>query len=369
MIPSNPRPFRSLLSRPSLLSLRSLLLLLCLSLLFSLLWLLSLPAFSAPPSSLLPAPSSLTKSPDSLLRRALMLEHGDDSIAARSLLRKAADLGSSDAMNILGMSYVDGSFGLKLSPDSAVRWLRLSADAGNPRAANNLAFLLLNPPNNASPLADIPLSQADFIAVSYLERAVKDSLPSAAAMLGDLLLIGRGVSPDTLRATQLYHLAADKGFPEAEIKWCQLVSPQWESLSDPDKMKLALRFYNGRFPYSAIFLASQIAEKHSSPDSVESLDDLDAELYMRALELLADAAANGRGRHYSHTDAMDYYYRAAMAGSAPAAFILAETLEFFPDALKNMNTVVNAELLHEIASYGGIRSSRQARNSILAPLE
>ena len=56
----------------------------------------------------------------------------------------------------------------------------------------------------------------------------------------------------------------------------------------------------------------------------------------RAMALLGDAYSRGVGVKYSHDKSLAYFARAALAGNPSAMYILAETLEVFPDALQDL---------------------------------
>lgn len=57
------------------------------------------------------------------------------------------------------------------------------------------------------------------LALSYLQRAVSAGNPLALTTLGTAYLQGRaGLTPDPVKATELFVQAADKGYAEAQLQ-------------------------------------------------------------------------------------------------------------------------------------------------------
>lgn len=293
-------------------------------------------------------------------RLATLLETGWDSVPADSvraldLMQRSARNGFAPAMNYLGYLYGKGyKVGdRKLIPvdrDSSVMWLRRSADAGDPRAVSNLAYLLLNDTASACSTearpygqtyngADTPLksrayndtyirshTQAhnDSLAFVYLQKGASAQIPTAFSMLGDMYRDGRWVKRDTLKAAANYEAALERGLGDAEARLIALMGHRWQRLPQDSAFNLGLRYYTGYAPGAGVLLLERAAE---IPDTIG--------IGARAMALLGDAYSRGVGVKYSHDKSLEYFARAALAGNPSAMYILAETLEVFPDALQD----------------------------------
>lgn len=282
-------------------------------------------------------------------RLATVLETGWDSVPADSvraleLMRRSARNGFPPAMNYLGYLYGKGyKVGdRKLIPvdrDSSVMWLRRSADAGDPRAVSNLAYLLLNDTvstlsSEARPYgqtyngADTPLKSRaynDSLAFVYLQKGATAQIPTAFSMLGDMYRDGRWVKHDTLKAAANYEAALEHGLGDAEARLIALMGHRWQRLPQDSAFNLGLRYYTGYAPGAGVLLLERAAE---IPDTIG--------IGARAMALLGDAYSRGVGVKYSHDKSLEYFARAALAGNPSAMYILAETLEVFPDALQDL---------------------------------
>ena len=260
--------------------------------------------------------------PEALYRMSVILEQGydsipRDSIRSISLLIKSAEKGFGEAQNYLGYLYRRGER-VRQDPDSAIYWFRKGAETGNPKALNNIAYLLLFPAD--SERVFLP-ANADSIAAAYLKKGTEAGLATSETMLADLYLQGRGVPADTLRAELLYRGASEKGLVEADRSLAILMT----GLSDSDSTG-------------------------------------------RALTLLGNAYAHGRGVPYDYSKAMECYLKAAEAGNPAAMFILAESLDMFPDILHGLGAPDNftAHFLREQAAEKGIATAEEAA-AILIP--
>lgn len=266
-------------------------------------------------------------------RLATLLETGWDSVPADSvraldLMQRSARNGFPPAMNYLGYLYGKGyKVGdRKLIPvdrDSSVMWLRRSADAGDPRAVSNLAYLLLN--DTVSRLRPAERFQADSIAYVYLQKGASAQIPTAFSMLGDMYRDGRWVKRDTLKAAANYEAALEHGLGDAEARLIALMGHRWQRLPQDSAFNLGLRYYTGYAPGAGVLLLERAAE---IPDTIG--------IGARAMALLGDAYSRGVGVKYSHDKSLEYFARAALAGNPSAMYILAETLEVFPDALQDL---------------------------------
>lgn len=295
-------------------------------------------------------------------RLATVLETGWDSVPADSvraleLMRRSAQAGFPPAMNYLGYLYGKGyKVGdrelIPIDRDSSVMWLRRSADAGDPRAVSNLAYLLLNdtvsarsseahPRTQAQNNADTPIKSRayndthirshtsaynDSIAFVYLQKGASAQIPTAFSMLGDMYRDGRWVKRDTLKAAANYEAALEHGLGDAEARLIALMGHRWQRLPQDSAFNLGLRYYAGYAPGAGVLLLERAAE---IPDTIG--------IGARAMALLGDAYSRGVGVKYSHDKSLEYFALAALAGNPSAMYILAETLEVFPDALQDLS--------------------------------
>lgn len=319
--------------------------------------------------------------PEALYRMSALYERGYDTIRPDTalslrLLRRAADAGLPQARNYLGYLFMKGEM-LPADPDSARYWITLAADAGDIRAANNIAFMLLERNDPAS----------DSLAVSYLVKAADAGLPPALATLASLCAQGRGVAPDTLRAVELFDKAIAAGFRDAELRLLNLMGPEWQSLPPAEALAKALRYWNLGSPLIAVNLLTPLlpdSPQAIGPDSTPKLIGPDSLpdpgkscgqsprlcLLSRVYALLAHAYSHGTGVPYDHRKANEYFARAALLGDPSAQFILAETLEIFPDALKDilpdLPESMTPESLRAAAARQGVTSAESATRALLS---
>lgn len=291
---------------------------------------------------------------EALYRLSAILEKGYDSIPADTvrsllLLRRSADAGYAPALNYLGYLYQNGEI-LKQNADSALYFIRRAADAGDARAAHNYAFLILNPENEAD-------LTADSLALKYLEIAADAGLPQSQTLLADLYAEGRLLPADTVKAVELYEKAIDKGFHDAELRLLNLKGPQWQNLESGDALDKAIYYWNLGAPTIAVELLHLIGPMESET--------------ARAYALLGHAYSRGQGAPYDHHKANEYFARAAILGNPSAQFILAETLEIFPDALNDLMPdlpeSLSPEILRQSAAKAGIHTAQQATQYLLTP--
>lgn len=323
-------------------------------------------------------------------RLATVLETGWDSVPADSvraleLMRRSAQDGFPPAMNYLGYLYGKGyKVGnrelVPVDRDSSVMWLRGSADAGDPRAVSNLAYLLLNdtvyarsseahPRTQAQNDADTPLKSRaynDSIAFVYLQKGASAQIPTAFSMLGDMYRDGRWVKRDTLKAAANYEAALERGLGDAEARLIALMGHRWQRLPQDSAFHLGQRYYTGYAPGAGVLLLERAAE---IPDTIG--------IGARAMALLGDAYSRGVGVKYSHDKSLEYFAHAALAGNPSAMFILAETLEVFPDALQDLpadfpdrdvaiSRLSDPARLRAEAARCGIRTSTDVHRALFA---
>lgn len=311
-------------------------------------------------------------------RLATIFETGWDSVSADSvraldLMQRSARNGFPPAMNYLGYLYGKGyKVGdRKLIPvdrDSSVMWLRRSADAGDPRAVSNLAYLLLNDTVSTLSSQAHPRTRAhnDSIAFVYLQKGASAQIPTAFSMLGDMYRDGRWVKRDTLKAAANYEAALECGLGDAEARLIALMGHRWQRLPQDSAFNLGLRYYTGYAPGAGVLLLERAAEV---PDAVG--------IGARAIALLGDAYSRGVGVKYNHDKSLEYFARAALAGNPSAMYILAETLEVFPDALQDLpadfpdrdvaiSRLSDLTWLRRQAEHRGIRTSTDAHRALFA---
>lgn len=317
-------------------------------------------------------------------RLATVLETGWDSVPADSvraleLMRSSAQAGFPPAMNYLGYLYGKGyKVGdrelIPVDRDSSVMWLRRSADAGDPRAVSNLAYLLLNDTVSAlSSEAHLHTqAQNDSLAFVYLQKGATAQIPTAFSMLGDMYRDGRWVKRDTLKAAANYEAALEHGLGDAEARLIALMGHRWQRLPQDSAFHLGLRYYTGYAPGAGVLLLEHASE---IPDTTGITDTIG--IGARAMALLGDAYSRGVGVKYSHDKSLAYFARAALAGNPSAMYILAETLEVFPDALQDLpsdfpdreaaiSRLSDPARLRRQASSSGIRTSTDAHRALFA---
>lgn len=298
--------------------------------------------------------------PAALYRLSAIFEKGYDSIPADtaralSLLRRSATAGYAPALNYLGYLYQNGDI-VRQDTDSALFYIRKAADSGDIMAAHNLAYMLLRLDEDAA---------NDSIALSYLKHAADAGLPQSQTLLADILTSQNSsgaskiiIEPDTLKAISLYENALSQGFGDAELRLLNLMGPKWQYLDSESALREGVRYWNLGAPTIAVELLHLVGPADPST--------------AKAYALLGHAYSRGLGAPYDHRKANEYFARAAILGNPSAQFILAETLEIFPDAIKDLLPELPESLspatLRESAAKAGITSAEQATSALLEPL-
>lgn len=298
--------------------------------------------------------------PEAMYRLSALLEKGYDSIApdtlrSLSLLRRSASAGYAPAQNYLGYLYGEGRM-VKADADSSRLWIMRAADAGDPKAAHNAAYMLLHSGSDGRDAA------ADSLAVGYLRRAADAGLPQSQTLLADLYAEGRVLRADTARAVALYEKAIAHGFADAQLRLLNMMGPQWRRYDSAASLGEALRYLNMGAPVIAVEFLRNIGP--AAPETA------------RAYALLGHAYSRGLGVGYDHAKANEYFARAAQLGDPSAQFILAETLEIFPDALRTLlpdldadDATMTPENLRAAAARAGVTDAAAATRRLLAPAE
>ena len=313
-------------------------------------------------------------------RLGLILETGYDTIQpdtarAVELFKKSADEGYAPAQNYLGYLYQKGQ-GVPQNMDSTLYWLRMAADAGDPKAAYNVAYLMLDTRDKIQETSDGGQQKNDSVAANYLKTAANAGLPTAVTMLADLYQTGRGVPCDTLRAIQLYDQAISQGWNDAELRLLNFMGPVWKQLAadDPEEaLQEGAYYYRLGAPTAGVEIIKGITDhvKDLLADEKPVSEDL-VYTYADACAILGEAYSLGSGVEYDYGRGLGYYYMAAMLGNPGAQFVLSEILEMFPDALSGIGGDKDAPTAYELrgaAAASGITDAEAAAFLIRNPVE
>jgi serine/threonine protein kinase len=136
---------------------------------------------------------------------------GDGDEAVR-LYRKAAEGGSTAALNNLGLMLVRG-VGIAKDEAEAVRWYRKAADAGYAPGMNNLGIMYQTGSG---------VRKDEVEAVHWYRQAADSGFPDAMFNLGVMYATGRGVEKDTAEAIRWYRKAAAAGDEDAKAALSRL---------------------------------------------------------------------------------------------------------------------------------------------------
>ena len=283
---------------------------------------------------------------EAMYHLSTLYEPGFDSIAADSLrsrrfLKASAEGGYAPAQNYYGF-LIYPSY-----KDAGLSWLAKAADQGDIKAVSNLGFLLLQPD---STINDEQRAEHDLKAAQLLSKAAQADLPAAMATLADLYREGRGVEQDSLEAERLYLGAVARGLPDAERKLLDMNFQRYQTLSPDSALAEGVRASRAGAYTVAFNLYSRAAEGEIP----------------KAFALLGDAYSSAKGTDYNHDLAIRNYYSGAVGGDPSAQFILAELLEIFPDALKDIaseeapSEYASPDFWYEKASSAGVTSARDA---------
>lgn len=235
-----------------------------------------------------------------------------DSALSRRYLRLAAEGGYAPACNYLGYLIFSSH---PEQRDSAIYWLDRAYKAGDMKAANNMAFILLSD--------SIPPETDTTRGIALLNEAAEAGVGSALDRLGDIYREGRFVEADTVRARDLYLKAISRKAPDAEKKLLSMMYDKYKLLSSLDALKEGIVMARAGAETTAFILFTRAAEDHLP----------------RAHALLGDAYAAAKGTDYNNALALDNYFQGARGGDPSAQFVLAELLEIFPDILSSREEV------------------------------
>jgi len=165
-----------------------------------------------------------------------------DLVRAYELMRSAADQGHVEAQATVGYLLYTGT-GVSRDEEDGVRFLKQAADGGSPKAAFNLAKILLkqDPQDSADALAymtqaansgmlqaeltiaewycfgetGIPVNYPE--ALKFYERAAEKGNPVAENAVGAMYYYGTGVPLNEAKGTRYIQKAAEKGMARAQV--------------------------------------------------------------------------------------------------------------------------------------------------------
>lgn len=223
-------------------------------------------------------PEETEKEIKELLNQAWSYAYPDsgepDYAAARPLFEQAAELGSADALNELGLLYNDGK-GVEQDYEKARTYYEQAAELGNMYALFNLAWMYENGQGVAVDMTK---------AVDYYEQAGELGNTDALFNLGWMYENGQGVPQDMSMALAWYEMAAKRGNAAAAYQAAEIC-----------------RFGDG----VEIDTAKAVG-------FLELAADLD---HSDALFALGYLYAYGEGVEQDYAKAKEYYERAAALGS------------------------------------------------------
>lgn len=259
-----------------------------------------------------------------------------------------------DSIASLGSRLYAGDSLLKADPDSSLILLEEAAALGHPRAANNLAYLLLYGDS----------ARRDPGRAAELFRMAADAgLPTAMAQLADLYRQGLGLPADTLKADSLYLLAAGRGLEDADYKLTAMMMPVWQTLAPDSLLQLGRIYYAARANTAAVSCLNLAIRDIDALE--ENVLTSDVPPQATALAILGDAYAHGRGVPYNFPASLASFLRAARLGDPSAQYIIAETLDLSPDALAHIGVGgddpdADAQRWYILAARKGITDARTA---------
>ncbi len=260
--------------------------------------------------------------PKALFMLAQQLEQGRngeaaDTLRAFALYRQAADSLYAPALNYLGYSYFSGNSALKANPDSGLKLIEQAAQLGDAKACNNLGWILSHGEGGIK----TDMEQAR----RWYDKAI--SLGSAPAMQGlASILLTEG---ERQQAFALLDSAAYRGFKPAMRQILTLRDSLFRATPTPELVAEASRYYHNGAPELAAALYMSATER-------TPLTPADTTALAEAFAITALARAQGSLLTYNYDDSLMRFFTAACMGSAPAQFIVAETLEMLPDAFSDL---------------------------------
>lgn len=191
-----------------------------------------------------------------------------DFVQSMLWLRRAADHGNSDAMALIGASYIKGQDGLTADRGEAIRWLRKASELGNAPAMYALGMVLDRDPGTPADKAEariwfIKSAKLGFLdamtmtgvryispehgqapdygeAMHWLRMAAEKRDAGAMFLVADLHRYGLGVATDYGEAMRWSLKAAQVG----DVQAIKLIGEMYEKgLGVPADKSEALRWY------------------------------------------------------------------------------------------------------------------------------
>ena len=133
----------------------------------------------------------------------------DEACAGYSLLCDA-DSGDENAMMKLAQSYYSGTSVFKSDHSRAYRWYHKAADSGDPQAQCNVGEMLL--------IGD-GITENVSLAHSYLLKSAEMNNPKAQFVVAEMYRIGKGIEKDDKKANQWYKRGAEIGSSDCQFAW------------------------------------------------------------------------------------------------------------------------------------------------------
>jgi len=239
---------------------------------------------------------TISEGPDNPALTATLTVTPTDPLTA---LRRQAEAGDPKAQNQLGFKYSVGD-GVTPNFDEALKWYRKAAEQGLAEAQNNLGVKYYNGQGVTQDYAE---------AVKWYRKAAEQGYATAQHNLGAMYAKGEGVTRDYTEAVKWYRKAAEQGEANAQNN-------------------LGFMYENGR---------------GVTQDYTEAV-----KWYRKAAEQgLASAQynlglmyKNGRGVTQDYTEAAKWYRKAAEQGLASAQNNLGVMYEFGKGVAKDINEAV-----------------------------
>ena len=124
-------------------------------------------------------------------------------------IKRSAEAGISKSQFELGTIYLEGKYGVRKSTEAAVKWVRLAASTGDPKAQILLADLIRRGEGVQKDINE---------AIIWYKLAAENKNPEAYASLGQVYLEGDGVVKNISEAIKWLKLGAKSGDPYSQIR-------------------------------------------------------------------------------------------------------------------------------------------------------